>query len=92
MILLDHRGGLSMGTLTKAIAKFKGGVKVPHNKNTAEFESVFMDPPKIVTIPMQQHIGGVCTPTVKKGGRCHSRTGNRGFGSLCLSSDPCLCF
>ena len=39
MILLDHRGGLSMGTLTKAIAKFKGGVKVPHNKNTAEFEN-----------------------------------------------------
>lgn len=56
-----------METLTKAIAKFKGGVKVPHNKNTAEFESVFMDPPKIVTIPMQQHIGGVCKPTVKKG-------------------------
>lgn len=67
MILLDHRGGLSMETLTKAIAKFKGGVKVPHNKNTAEFESVFMELPKIVTIPMQQHIGGVCTPTVKKG-------------------------
>lgn len=56
-----------MDTITKAIAKFKGGVKVPHNKNTAEYESVFMEPPKIVTIPMQQHIGGVCTPTVKKG-------------------------
>ena len=56
-----------METFTKAIAKFKGGVKVPHNKNTAEFESVFMEPPKIVTIPIQQHIGGVCTPTVKKG-------------------------
>lgn len=56
-----------MSTLTKAIAKFKGGVKVPHNKNTAEFESVFMEPPEIVTIPMQQHIGGVCKPIVKKG-------------------------
>ncbi len=49
------QGGLSVETFTKAIAKFKGGVKVPHNKNTAEFESVFMEPPKIVTIPMQRH-------------------------------------
>ncbi|MGO3116456.1 electron transport complex subunit RsxC [Enterococcus pseudoavium] len=56
-----------MDTITKAIAKFKGGVKIPHNKNTAENESVFMEPPKIVMIPMQQHIGAVCVPTVKKG-------------------------
>lgn len=56
-----------METLVKAIAKFKGGVKVPHYKNAAENESVFMNVPKIVTIPMQQHIGGVCQPTVKKG-------------------------
>lgn len=56
-----------MEALTKAIATFKGGVKVPHNKHTAEFESVFMTPPKLVTLPMQQHIGGRCTPLVKKG-------------------------
>ena len=56
-----------METLTKAIATFEGGVKVPHNKHTAEFESVFMTPPKLVTLPMQQHIGGRCTPLVKKG-------------------------
>lgn len=56
-----------MEALTKAIATFKGGVKVPYNKHTAEFESVFMVPPKLVTLPMQQHIGGRCTPLVKKG-------------------------
>ncbi|AXG38733.1 electron transport complex subunit RsxC [Enterococcus gilvus] len=56
-----------MEALTKAIATFEGGVKVPHNKHTAEFESVFMTPPKLVTLPMQQHIGGRCTPLVKKG-------------------------
>ncbi|MGO2638991.1 MAG: RnfABCDGE type electron transport complex subunit C, partial [Enterococcus viikkiensis] len=56
-----------MDTLVKAIAKFKGGVKVPHNKNTAEYESVYMEPPEIVMIPMQQHIGGPCKPIVKKG-------------------------
>ena len=67
MILLDHRGGLSMETLTKAIAKFKGGVKVPHNKNTAEFESVFMEPPKIVTIPMQQPLEVFVRRRLKKG-------------------------
>ncbi|MEO1768236.1 electron transport complex subunit RsxC [Candidatus Enterococcus ferrettii] len=54
-----------MKTLVKAMAKFKGGVKVPHNKNTAENESVIIEPPKIVIIPLQQHIGGPCEPTVK---------------------------
>lgn len=54
-----------MNTLVKAIAKFKGGVKVPHNKNTAEYESVIIDPPKMVIIPLQQHIGGPCKPMVK---------------------------
>lgn len=44
-----------------------GGAKVPHRKNTAAMESVVMPPPKTVVIPMQQHIGAPCTPTVKVG-------------------------
>ncbi|MBO1305321.1 electron transport complex subunit RsxC [Enterococcus sp. 669A] len=54
-----------METLVKAIAKFKGGVRVPHNKNTAEVESVIITPPEMVIIPLQQHIGGPCKPTIK---------------------------
>ncbi len=45
----------------------KGGANVPHHKNTAQTESVFMPPPDKVVLPMQQHIGAICTPTVKKG-------------------------
>lgn len=45
----------------------KGGVKAPHRKNTAEMESVVMPCPAQVILPMQQHIGAPCTPTVKVG-------------------------
>ncbi|MBQ3417068.1 MAG: electron transport complex subunit RsxC [Ruminococcus sp.] len=45
----------------------KGGVHVPHHKNTAHTESVEMPIPKTVTIPMSQHIGAPCTPLVKPG-------------------------
>ncbi len=45
----------------------KGGANVPHRKNTAHMESVFMPPPDKIILPMQQHIGAICTPTVKKG-------------------------
>lgn len=44
-----------------------GGAKVPHRKHTANLESVVMPPPKQVIIPMQQHIGAPCVPTVKAG-------------------------
>jgi Na+-translocating ferredoxin:NAD+ oxidoreductase subunit C len=46
---------------------FKGGANVPHRKNTAESETVSMGVPESVLIPMLQHIGAPCTPTVKKG-------------------------
>jgi len=46
---------------------FKGGAKVPHFKNTAEFETVKMDVPEKVIIPMLQHVGAPCEPCVKKG-------------------------
>lgn len=44
-----------------------GGARVPHRKNTAAMESVMMPPPAQVVIPMQQHIGAPCKPTVKAG-------------------------
>ncbi|HAA26024.1 MAG TPA: electron transport complex subunit RsxC [Ruminiclostridium sp.] len=46
---------------------FAGGVAVPHRKNTAEMETVVMDTPSKVIIPMAQHSGPPCRPTVKKG-------------------------
>lgn len=43
------------------------GVRVPHCKNTEQMESVrFRDVPEVV-IPMQQHMGAPCKPTVKPG-------------------------
>ncbi len=47
--------------------KTHGGAHVPHHKNTANMESVFMPTPKTVIIPMTQHIGAPCKPVVKKG-------------------------
>jgi len=46
---------------------FSGGVSVPHRKNTAEMETVVMNVPSKVIIPMVQHIGAPCRPTVKTG-------------------------
>lgn len=51
----------------KAVVKGRGGVKVDHRKNTAELEIVSMPTPKQVILPMSQHIGAPCTPTVKVG-------------------------
>lgn len=46
---------------------FKGGVAVPHYKNTAGCSTVKMGVPEKVVIPMVQHIGAPCEPVVKKG-------------------------
>ncbi len=54
-------------TVLSAVKKIGGGVSLPHFKNTAEMVSVIMPPPKTVVLPMQQHIGVPCIPTVKKG-------------------------
>ncbi len=48
-------------------ATFRGGVPVPHWKNTAEAETLQMGVPSKVYIPMLQHIGAPCTPVVNKG-------------------------
>ena len=44
-----------------------GGAKVPHRKHTTDMPSVIMPSPKMVTIPMQQHIGAPCKPVVAVG-------------------------
>lgn len=54
------------GVLT-AVGKSRGGISVPHNKNTAEKPVMRMEFPKTVVLPMQQHIGAPCEPTVKVG-------------------------
>lgn len=54
------------GVLSPA-AKGRGGVKVPHNKNTKDCKIVRMPAPEKVVLPMQQHIGAPCIPTVKVG-------------------------
>ena len=51
----------------KAVKQVRGGVHVNHNKNTADCEVVRIPVPEKVLLPMQQHIGVPCTPTVKAG-------------------------
>ena len=58
---------LKPDAILKAVSKGRGGVAVSHNKLTAEKETVRMPIPETVTLPMLQHIGVPCTPTVKKG-------------------------
>lgn len=58
---------LKPDAILKAVSKGKGGVAVMHNKLTADKETVRMPIPDTVTLPMLQHIGVPCTPTVKKG-------------------------
>ena len=42
------------------------GVSIPHNKETAELETVMMPLPSQVILPMSQHVGAPCKPLVKK--------------------------
>ena len=49
------------------IGKADGGVSAPHRKNTAECAVIRMPPPERVILPMLQHIGAPCVPTVKAG-------------------------
>ena len=57
----------------------RGGVHAPHNKHTAHKESVELPVPKMVALPMSQHIGAPCVPLVKAGdtvdvGQCIARS------------------
>lgn len=47
--------------------KTHGGAAVPHRKNTAEADSVIMPCPTQIIVPMSQHIGAPCVPTVRPG-------------------------
>lgn len=49
------------------VANGHGGVRVSHNKNTSALEIVRIPTPERVILPMQQHIGAPCEPTVKVG-------------------------
>ncbi len=60
--MLKHIAGV-----LSPIARGRGGVKVPHNKNTQDCRIVRMPVPDKVILPMQQHIGAPCSPTVKVG-------------------------
>lgn len=60
-------GKIHIPGVIKAVKKVRGGVKVAHHKNTADLEVVRMPEPKQVILPMQQHIGAPCKPTVKVG-------------------------
>ncbi len=51
--------------MPKLFSKSLSGVKVPHSKNTADVETVVMPVPDKVVIPMKQHMGRECVPTVK---------------------------
>lgn len=60
-------GKIHVKGVISAVKQVRGGVKVNHNKHTANCEVVRMPSPKQVILPMQQHIGAPCTPTVKVG-------------------------
>lgn len=55
------------GGILKAVRKVRGGVFTSHNKGTKDLEVVRITPPEKVILPMQQHIGAPCVPTVKVG-------------------------
>ena len=56
-----------MNSILRPVRKLRGGAKVPHLKDTADCKTVFMPSPPEIILPMQQHIGAPCQPTVKVG-------------------------
>lgn len=60
-------GKLRPDAILRPVNRGRGGVHVLHNKITAEVETVRMPVPAKVVLPMSQHIGAPCTPTVQKG-------------------------
>ncbi len=51
------------------IYTFKGGTHVREYKNTRDLAAVRLPAPSVVEIPLSQHIGVPCTPTVSPGDR-----------------------
>lgn len=56
-----------IGGILHAVRQVRGGVFVDHNKDTRDLEIVRITPPERVVLPMLQHIGAPCVPTVKVG-------------------------
>lgn len=57
----------TLSGVLKAVANGRGGIHTAYNKNTAEMPVERMPIPSKVVLPMAQHIGVPCTPTVKVG-------------------------
>lgn len=50
------------------VYSFKGGIHTPSNKEATRARPIeHIEEPQYVVIPMRQHIGTPCTPTVKRG-------------------------
>lgn len=54
-------------TILTRLRRASGGVHAPHRKHTADCETVVMPPPAQIILPMSQHLGPPCVPTVKVG-------------------------
>ena len=57
----------SPGGILHAVKRGHGGVYPEHNKLTKDCEIIRIDPPETVSLPMSQHIGAPCAPTVAVG-------------------------
>ena len=55
--------------IIKPVKKVRGGISVSHEKHTKDMQVKRIPAPETVTLPMSQHIGAPCTPTVKVGDR-----------------------
>ena len=53
--------------MIRKFKNIKGGVTLPHKKGTSEISTKILPIPKLVEIPMQQHIGACCEVLVNKG-------------------------
>lgn len=54
-------------SILRPVKLIRGGIRLDHQKNTAECETVIIPTPKTVYIPLSQHIGAPATAVVKKG-------------------------
>lgn len=66
--------------ILRPLKTIRGGAFLPHRKITAEIPTVPFTEVDTVTIPMIQHIGAPCTPTVKVGDKVY-------VGSMIGNSD-----
>ena len=66
----------------RGLFTFPGGVHPPERKHFTENRPIEAVPvPKQVAVPLSQHLGGVCVPTVAKKDTVTA-------GRFCLGADP----